>query len=69
MTVIFDYEATSVYIENPDPRATEDKIFYYQYKGADKQHGRSTVNLMRRMYELGRQHKLSEIQKILGVIE
>jgi hypothetical protein len=67
MTVVFDYAESAVYVEDPNPKAEDSKIYYYQYKGANKQEGHSVVNLMRRMYNLGKDHRSKEIREVLGI--
>jgi len=67
MSIIFDYEESSVYVENPDPQAKETKIYYYKYKGDNKTEGHAVVSFMRRMYNLGKEHRSNEIRKALGV--
>jgi hypothetical protein len=67
MTVIFDYEEAAVYVENPDPKAEDPKIYYFKHEGENKQQGQATVSLMRKMYNLGQDHRSKEIRKALGV--
>jgi hypothetical protein len=65
--IIFDLEEPSVYIKNLDPRSSEEKFFYYQYKGDNKQEGVNIVRVMRDIYHLGSQHRSNEIKKVLGI--
>ncbi len=67
MTIVFDHEEVSVYIENPDPASKESRLYYYRWSGNDKAEGQAIVSLMRRMHNLGKQHRSEEIRKALGV--
>jgi hypothetical protein len=70
MTIIFDYHAGEVYVENPDPRAEgtrNAKIYYFQPGKIPLKEARLVVNHMRDMYNLGQQHQKQEIRKVLGV--
>lgn len=73
MSIIFDYHEGEVYIENPDPKAEGtrfEKIYYFQPEGDSDEQKRiacMTVNRMRAMYDLGKQHRSEELRKALGV--
>jgi 2,3-bisphosphoglycerate-independent phosphoglycerate mutase len=70
MTIIFDTAKGQVYVENPDPRAEgtkHEKIYYYDGSSNNEEEARRTVHQMKRMYELGKQHRSLEIRKVLGV--
>jgi hypothetical protein len=70
MTVIFDYHAGEVYIENPDPRAEgtkHAKIYYFKTESIPIEAARVVVKNMRDMYNLGKEHRSKEIRQVLGV--
>lgn len=70
MTIIFDYHAGEVYVENPDPRAEgtkHAKIYYFQPGRIPLEQAKVVVSALRDMYNLGRQHQQKDIRKVLGV--